>query len=408
MFPIEKLFIESYLRKIVNCYCYECVNGQEYAPLRTSNLAANVSDLYIWNGCPCDECCHSYEKSDVCADVCKERCVIGPFDCMCFDCVRPEDYQTPELRYFDDIVVKKVAFKKYMYTDCLYSLIRCNKLYINHMVDVKRIDEFCELFLSGKITKNTVDGQFPRKWGTCHVIESNFGSKKMHCDKCKLRIDGMIMVDIDNIVWKQGSKVEYKYKKNKYQFWSNDCPIIVQGLLRPSESITGVSDWYDVSICDGYEFGTEHNGVFLNMNPKTIKNLFWYKEYQGFTLQSEYNHNIIINGYWWHKNDRGSYDRQITFAERLVAYKFPETCDYEEEIYEEEIYDDDLDKYYSKYKLHQYCFECNKYSGCCIPSDHEYPVPDEYKYVINKNDNEVVKLRKEVRELRDLLYSKIE
>ncbi len=382
MFPIEKLFIESYLRKIVNCYCYECVNGQEYVPLPTSSLAARVSDLYIWNGCPCDECCHSYEKSDVPTNVCKESCVIGQFDCMCFDCVQPKNYQTPELRYFDDIVVKKVAFEKYMYTDCLYYSVESDEVKYKYFIDIQKFDELCESFLVEKFSKEKILNRFSSKLKNCYpAIDLPY--KRVHCKKCNLILDDRLYVDLGNLTWQQSTSSEYLSKENKNQFWSNDCPMIVKGTIYKGSCREMKID--------------EYNDMLLDIKPKTIQNIYWHGEFKGLQCK-KYSSDIVSTH--THRSQINQW-KQITFAERLLAYKDPEFDFYK-------CIETDLDKYYNKYKLHQYCFECNKYAGCCIPSDHEYPEPDEYKYVINKNDDEIVKLRKEVQELRDLLCSKIE
>jgi len=84
MMQIEKIFIQGYLKKVINCYCLDCIANPPTIHTAPKQIEFNDTS-YVF--CPCDGCLHSYPKNNI-RLIKLETQTICSNSTQCYDCLK--------------------------------------------------------------------------------------------------------------------------------------------------------------------------------------------------------------------------------------------------------------------------------------------------------------------------------
>ena len=342
---IQVILLHAQLKKVIRCYCFDCVKPENY---KSPDKFYSYKEENLIK-CPCDECCHSYNKNLI---IIKDFEQKLEYNCCCFDCIKPEHYKTPDLIYFDDIILKTTPMKKYMWA------------YNNE--NLKNIDDKKMWNVSSRRsylkTKDNVDYVYSNDFFKAKFIYPN---PDYTIDKKKLETVYFEYFGVKKFkFW-----FDISYEKLKQILWHYYYTRYFKGLLK-YDSIYGYEPYilYDKYVEYGvrlYRF--DPNGTSYN---DKINIMYLNFDYDFPDIAA-----IDIIKY-----------RNITNKEMKKSGNF------------------DINTYNKVRDI--WCYECEKYKGACL--GHEYPDPDEFKFVIkNKEEQSNYKKIKELETAIQELNNKI-
>lgn len=367
MANLDEILVKRFFKKIVRCYCYECV--QEYHNelgltfTYKPNWKETALQLYFNNYI--NEC-SKYGKCSEC-DIKYEFNILNAISQ--WDGIWPYSYTLLKYELFD------------FNTNSL--LCPC--------------DDCVNNYYAGYITEDDI------AWYETYII-----------DKCRMDDNygwipiftyNLICGHIDNIlngyIWDhymdyRKNTIEWKSNEldtREYSCWCQDCIAPINDSYKPP-----TISYPKVYVENGHIYALYADKKYKVCQPLSkiklsldiIQKIVYYKKYIGFIFKiNYYNNKIYIS------NDIGTYHTGDDSRYKSVPYEYIIQYAIEDVS---KLHDGDREIYYKI--IDQFCYECNKYKGACL--GHVYPDIDEFKNIVSANyANEIKYLKQEIAKLKE-------
>jgi hypothetical protein len=337
--PIDlETITKNNLKKIINCYCRECVGFKDLIPSAPEQIKINEIFTNEWT-CICMGCCDKklaeiygyvkfYENRKYFNEDKFKYNMMNKYGRSWFtsprnSCIEPHfenDYVSKYLINFYKLPKNQDEIDKIIqeYIDFCSKVVDIKCIYIHYNV------ECC----------NSIQ---------CYCLDENFEPKE-DVEQIKVNIN-----NINIIVYKD---------------------LKINGCL-PYKQIKVWHEYYEVDGEDGGGYLYVEDMPYKEMynDIELIKKICYYGEYSGYKLiytplskHSEYLGPTIINNF--------SPCREDSFASKIIKYR-----NFDNNF--KKLSKQERNDYYSV--IDQYCYECNKYRGACF--GHDIPDEDEYKSI---------------------------